>query len=79
MQPPFRNKKPLPPSFPGSPTPATSPRDIMLRRMRAAGAPVPNYIGLGSIGDTLKAAAGTLVALIVLFGLVTIVLMLISR
>lgn len=79
MQPPYRNQKPLPPSFPGSPTPATSSRDRMLRRMRANGAPVPNYIGLGSIGDTLKAVAGMLVALIVLLGLLFLVLMLIAR
>jgi len=79
MQPPTRGQKQVPPSFPESRIPATTPRDIMLRRMRAAGAPVPGYVGLGSVGDTLKAVAGMLVALVVLLGILALVLMLISR
>lgn len=79
MLPPSRNKKPIPPSFPESPIQPQSPRDRMLRDMRARGAWIPNYVGLGSIGDTLKAVAGTLIAVIVLFGVLALILMLIAR
>lgn len=79
MFPPSRNQKPLPPSFPGSPFQPQTPRDRMLRELRARGGLVPNYVGLGSIGDTLKAVAGTLIAVIVLFGLLGLILMVIAR
>lgn len=67
------------PTSPPDPDEQESLRELTWRRLEADGFPLPSYVGAGSVRETVKRVIGTFIALIVMFGILALVLTIISR